>query len=365
MPVCYDTVIRQTLTSYDFPITFQDWKDDCVLQKPVLTSPVEGENVCPPVSADPEVDGSGIILQWDAVPDADFYVVQWAKTSEFNGPTLRGMKVTAPTIEYEMEVPDDISLGDEVSYRVQAFSDNGCVSTKSEPVTFKYACNQGGGSGGRDKLQLCKFFSVKNKIDGKKDVDCNSTPSYNADYTYNKADASGDVQIKFLNIKWALKGGENSAIVKQHRDQVNLNVDENKPTNLELKCTLRFQFIEGGVGTFVCEEKFKIRVDCPVVDGDDDPDPIPTITSFWAEITGSPSGDSYPINPLNDCLTDDSANSVSSAEEVNGHTDIPVGTIVRVWVSTSATGGGAAGCAYFEHCVCGSSSHAHSGAGGF
>ena len=91
-----------------------------------------------------------------------------------------------------------------------AFSDNGCVSQKSEPRAFKYNCSQGGGEGGRSGGQLCDFFNVDMKIVGPAQVKCKDNPSYNIEGSYNKTDASGDIQVELLNYKWELKAPEST-----------------------------------------------------------------------------------------------------------------------------------------------------------
>ena len=198
------------------------------------------------------------------------------------------------------------------------------------------------------------------KIVGPAQVKCKDNPSYNIEGSYNKTDASGDIQVELLNYKWELKAPESTIQKGGGEKQVQLDVKEDKTTSINLTVQVRFQFIEGGVGTFVCEEKLKIRVDCGVEDGDVG-NPIPPLgatLSFWAEITGSPTGAAYPINGMDECLADDSSNSASTAIEVNDQTDIPSGTIVRVFMDTTGS------CFYFEHCVCGGSGSG-TGTGGF
>ena len=43
---------------------------------------------------------SGVKLEWDAVADADYYVLQWSRTEHFIGPTTRMEKVTEMVEKY-------------------------------------------------------------------------------------------------------------------------------------------------------------------------------------------------------------------------------------------------------------------------
>ena len=67
---------------------------------------------------------SGVTLEWTSVTDAAFYIVQWCKTEDFQGPTLRAAKVThvgaATTQYYDMRLFSDVRRGDKLIWRVMA-----------------------------------------------------------------------------------------------------------------------------------------------------------------------------------------------------------------------------------------------------
>lgn len=265
------------------------FRNDSVLETPVLDSPGDGANLCKDVDSDDQpltfTQGSltGIVLKWNSVPNVTsptgFFVVQWGNNSSLSGPTTRGRKISAPTTELELKFLDDIRMGEEIFWRVFAFNTTGGASAKSETRSLIFDCEDKDGNLGSDGTEsVCEFFDVEIEIDGPDTVKCGSKNLYGLNLKFNCITEDGTL-INELNVVWDLfQTGDLHTIVQQDR---NLAVIESKDVSgkttedllsekFTLRATVNFQIgsdlFPPPEDLFFCFRDKSITADCDAID---------------------------------------------------------------------------------------------------
>lgn len=132
--------------------------DDCLLAQPEIITPEDGLEIS-------GYSGQQVTVGWDAVADADFYVIQLSLNSDFRGPSTQGWKITSTgsggsgTYAYDYSkvftVGTDLFTNTTHYFRVFAYKSTGCSSPASDTVSVVLRTRQGdisndssGGGGG-------------------------------------------------------------------------------------------------------------------------------------------------------------------------------------------------------------------------
>ncbi len=290
------TRIQQKLSvSVSQPAT--PWKTDVVLDTPILKTPADGDLLCPHQAG----ATSNIILEWEAVTSAQFYVLQWCNNTSFQGPTLRSIKQAGTT--YDLPLGETgIRMGEEIHWRVMAFNNSGGVSYKSDSWTVKYDCDDkhatgagdnksGGPSGGPGNQSKCSDFDIDMEITGDKLAFCCDEKTWKLDMSWNCIDANGRSLLTLNGVTWSIvqpAGDPGNAIKVQANDSCTVTTNCNADQVFTLKAKASFTDLVSG-GVFFCEEEKKIYVDCTTPPGD----------KPWtqAELVVGPYGYSFPLHP--------------------------------------------------------------------
>lgn len=254
-----------------------EWFHDYVLEQPVLYLPLTDSVLCPDNYPWTSGSGSGIFLEWNSVPNAQYYIVQWCKNSSFHGPTLRAVQVSAPTLQYELLLGSeyDIIEGDQLYWRVMAFNDYGGVSEKSEHRWVKYKCQtskidggggRGGGSGsGSENKSFCEMFNVAVAIKGPHSILCCDKTEWNSRFSWMCKDSDGNDIVTLTAGTWSIEqvvaGVGGHVITSQTKNKVLISTECEASNNFILKLRLQFLHIPTGT-TFYCDESKEIHCDC-------------------------------------------------------------------------------------------------------
>jgi len=106
----------------------------CALTPPFLKNPHNEK-----VFEAKDVIESGVTLEWQEMPNTDFYIVQWCPDTNFRGPMVRSEKVLSgagETKTYDLTLGQHIYSGMKWKWRVFANNDSGCASVSSEVGAF-------------------------------------------------------------------------------------------------------------------------------------------------------------------------------------------------------------------------------------
>jgi len=220
--------------------------------------------------------GSDIFLEWESVPNASNYIVQWCKNGSFRGPTLRAVDVT--TTSYELKLSDDIRHGDEIHWRVMAYNNFGGLSSKSEPRSFKYQCpkpqsGKKGGSGNSDNSDLCDEFNVGIEIKGVDIMRCCETKLFVVHFSYDCKDEDGNQIVSLTNIAWSLvvpQAEVGNVTIPGAVNGRTVGVKSNCIDDVifDVKVCLTFTHAHTGA-TFICCKSKEVVVDCSTDSKDD------------------------------------------------------------------------------------------------
>lgn len=240
------------------------WRTDSVLQAPILIYPENERNFCF------EVDNgnTNICLNWQAVPGATTYLVQWSLNPEMNGPSVQERIVSGPDTSYCLYVPTDIRQGVSVYWRVQAADlANGGVSPKSEIRTVTYNCNEDQSTDG-DSTK-CDKYNVQAEVNGRSYIGCCEQATFWLEASYDGQDSRGVNKILLTWVDWNISGDSAGEIIKQaDRTDPNSNFKKiiiqscsDETQIFEVQATL--YFLEHTGETFECKaEPFRVIADC-------------------------------------------------------------------------------------------------------
>ena len=240
------------------------WRTDSVIEAPTLLFPENDRTFC----LDVENGNTNICLQWDAVPSATTYLVQWSLNPEMNGPSVQERIVTTPTTSYCLYVPVDIRQGVSVYWRVQAADlANGGVSPKSEIRTVTYNCNKDQNTDG--ETDKCDQYNVKAEVNGRAYIGCCEQATYWLEASYDGQDSRGVNKILLTWVDWNVSGDNAGEVIVQ-ADKADPNANFKKiiiqscadETQIfEVQATLYFLEHTGVV--FECKaEPFRVIADC-------------------------------------------------------------------------------------------------------
>ena len=137
----------QLVYAYPYSPTYPPVFNDIALAAPELSSPSDQAALC-------KRNGGTIDLVWTAVAGADFYVVQYSRSGDFDGPSLRASEVTAPTVTLTLTVGTELNYGATYYWRVMAYSSTGGASPLSKSRQFTSSCREGGGDSD-DNTDIC------------------------------------------------------------------------------------------------------------------------------------------------------------------------------------------------------------------
>ena len=263
------------------------------LNTPIPYAPCEGCNECwdvHPFSLNRTGGGtgankslSGAVFEWHPVSGADYYIVQWCKSDNFQGPTLRAAKVS--TTYYELKLYTDIRRGDKVFWRVMAYDTSGKVSAKSTPRDFTYCKDNkrpkpkkdkggndtgSGAAGSHPDIANCEMANFCGKITGPDNLMCcHGKQMYHLQFAWSCKDEDGQDVYEFVSVQWAVTGNPDDggevdggiAISAQNAKTATIEVKSKKSQ----KATLAAQVTLKDKATntaFNCVIKKSINVDC-------------------------------------------------------------------------------------------------------
>jgi len=112
----------------------------CILNAPELISPQDKQEVGIPWG------GIDVTVRWQAVFEAEFYVLQVSLNSDFRGPTTKGYKIPSLSsssessdagLEHTFTWGEDLYPEKDMYWRVFAYDEEGCASESSETWSFK------------------------------------------------------------------------------------------------------------------------------------------------------------------------------------------------------------------------------------
>lgn len=240
------------------------WRTDSVLQAPILVYPENERNFC----FDVDNGNTNICLNWQAVPGATTYLVQWSLNPEMNGPSVQERIVNTPDTSYCLYVPQDIRQGVTVYWRVQAADlTNGGVSPKSEIRTVTYNCNEEQSTDGDSNK--CDKYNVQAEVNGRAYIGCCEQATFWVEASYDGQDSRGVNKLLLTWIDWEISGDNAAEIIKQaDRSEANSNFKKiivqscSEETQIfEVQATL--YFLEHTGATFECKaEPFRVIADC-------------------------------------------------------------------------------------------------------
>lgn len=157
------SVIIVNSTSLDLASSGQ--YTDCVFDPPVITYPNDSQVLR-------KLPGEKVVIGWEEVTGADFYILHLSFNRDFRGPTVKGWKITtagaggsgsdAYDFSKELEVGVDLRQGYVHYVRVFAYSDEGCSSIASETVEFELGRGGGVESGGSSSSESGSSASESN-----------------------------------------------------------------------------------------------------------------------------------------------------------------------------------------------------------
>ena len=226
---------------------------------------------------------SGAVFEWHPVTGADYYIVQWCKSDNFQGPTLRAAKVS--TTYYELKLYSDIRRGDKVFWRVMAYDTSGKVSAKSTPRDFTYCKDNkrpkpkkdkggndtgSGAAGSHPDIANCEKANFCGKITGPDNLMCcHGKQMYHLQFAWSCKDEDGANVYEFVSVQWAVTGNPNDGgavdggieIVAQNNQTVTIHVKGKQSQ----KATIAAQITLKDTSTntaFSCTLKKSINVDC-------------------------------------------------------------------------------------------------------
>ena len=232
---------------------------------------------------------SGLTLEWWNVTDADYYVVQWCKTSDFQGPTLRAAKVahdvTTTSQYYDMMLDVDVRRGDKLIWRVMAYSADGKVSAKSAPRSVTYCADNkrpkpaknkqnndtgSGSAGSHPDIANCEKANFCGKITGPDNLMCcHGKQMYHLQFAFSCKDEDGSDVYELVSVQWAVTGNPTDGgdvdggieLVSSDNQTAVVNVKGKKSQKgvIAAQVTLKDKFTNTA---FNCVLRKSINVDC-------------------------------------------------------------------------------------------------------
>lgn len=248
-----------------------NWQNDCQLEQPKLLGPENQKPQCP--AGLYEENETGIIASWEAIDGAEFYVLQYAVSSDFSGPSFKGVRIEAPETTYHF-TKDDIRYGETIYWRVWAYSSSGCASVKSESWSFEYTCagspnpdNNNDGQGGNDPgsdANLCEKYKVKIEVEGPERMNCCDLEDYFAKVAYSCKDALGNDTLALISANWEIKedpGGAGKIVQFAFGDMLTISTD----CHVTQRLTIIYSVVLREIATlreFTCKEAKRVVINC-------------------------------------------------------------------------------------------------------
>lgn len=270
------TTIIQQLTP-DFPsdsgpVPTTVWKSDAQLAQPELVFPKDNANLCGE-STDHKnkltYGYSGVTLRWEAVTGANFYVVQWAYTPAFNGPSFRAAQVA--TNSKRLNFGTDIHMLHKTYWRVMAVSNLGAASVKSETWSFEIDCDLDS-----SEDVLCSALDVNLKLTGPDILRNGDSRLYVLDADWDRWSRETGALITRVRTDWGVNSNKVGFLCSDEGTAV-VDVDDELSTSeiVELTATVVFDYTipdNSDPGsepqfeqTFVCEVKKEITLEAGLV----------------------------------------------------------------------------------------------------
>lgn len=231
------------------------WRSDIILDTPELVSPLDGDSICAE-----EFD-----LEWEEVSGADYYIVQWCRSSAFTGPTMRSRKTAGTSVTLDL---DDVPLETKVYWRVFAYSTTGGVSLKSEAWEVSKTCPNNPGSPDGSPLDFdftkCTETGVKMIVDGPKWVMCCDLAMWHLQMSWAHLDGSGNPVLRLDNVTWTVVQNPNDPhndIQQQTEKFCTVRVNCKASQVFKLRVQAFFTDMRD-MTSFACTEEVKVFVDC-------------------------------------------------------------------------------------------------------
>lgn len=254
------------------------WFTDSYIPVPELRFPADSARYCPPITPK-KSQNSGVVLKWDSVVGATFYILQISLDSQqFSGPGLKSFRLT-PT-EYNLKYIDDIRLGQTLYWRVYAHNSVGGQSLSSEirSVTLECSGFDGLGLNPEDPASSipqfsCDAIGADIKIVGAATLRKGDTDRlYVVDISYDCKSFDGQ-EVEVTDVEWTVDvpdpdvGSDPVAeIVSQTNQYVELRTSSSlvKPHTFDLQVEVTFTQtnpISLAETTIVCTKKRRILVE--------------------------------------------------------------------------------------------------------
>lgn len=270
------TFIHQAIDE-TISVPFVTWRTDRTLEDVRLRFPLNDVVLCPQPTIQ-KGQATGIILEWEANPDATFYVVQLSPNNSFSGPSAQAYRVITTTLA--LDYLDILRLGKELSWRVFAYDSSGGTSISSQVRTFKLSCPEGEKgvnynpeeSVTNPKQLNCDFIGAKLTIHGDDTLRFNETQRFYALSVDFNCKTVNDFDVVVTDVEWsvdqptsdpipgppAVPGPIGIEIVSQTANNKHLLEVKTgaikKPMLVEIKAEVTFDLVGApGISIFTCE----------------------------------------------------------------------------------------------------------------
>ena len=245
------------------------WRQDIILDPPVLNFPLDEVRFCPEVL---QLYGESVdvVLSWNGVSGATFYVLQIADNSSFSGPSLLGIKTSATSVT--LNYYEHIRIGEKIYWRVSAHNTTGGVSVMSEPRTMTIECPDQLGIdydpetdnyAAASSPQICDKASVALELVGSntvRRVDIDRVWALNINYDCKAFEGSA---VAISAVSWEIKQ-QGSAVTIDEQVDGYIKLDVKLPTgDLEeqFEIIAHVYFTITGGGTFLCSTSKKVLIE--------------------------------------------------------------------------------------------------------
>ena len=262
------------------------WRQDTVLETPLLRFPLDEVRFCPQMYL---LKGfsAGLILYWNSVPSASFYVVQIADNQSFSGPDVRAVKTT--DLQLELQYVDHLRAGDQFFWRVAAYNLTGGASVMSEVRSVKIACpenqgvsfkNEGSDYADIDSPKFCDHAGVDIELGGPQWVrktDSERTWVLNVNYD---CDSFEGHEVRIDDVIWEVRQSAQQPVTVDvdTNDYIKLDISAYQEEWFELIAHVIFELV--GVGYFECKASKKILIEgTPIGSG--------SSTKIWFRVIGT------------------------------------------------------------------------------
>ena len=245
------------------------WRQDIILDPPVLNFPLDEVRFCPEVL---QLYGESVdvVLSWNSVSGATFYVLQLADNSSFSGPSLIGIKTSSLSVT--LNYYEHIRIGEKIYWRVSAHNATGGVSVMSEPRTLTIECPDQPGIdydpetdtyAAASSPQICDKASVALEIVGSNTVrriDTDRVWALNINYDCEAFEGSA---VAISSVVWEVKQSSDYVTIDTQNDGW-LKLDVDMPTGAleeQFEIIAHVYFTIAGGGTFLCSTGKKVLIE--------------------------------------------------------------------------------------------------------